>query len=570
MILYLLAADLLNTVLAGFLTFYDQVLYVTYAEAPRVFGISAIDDQAAAGAIMWVGGAMAYLVPAGVIAFKMLAGTKGVRPSEWRARQSGKSSSPTIPSPPPSGERFDFFRVPLLGPMARSWKVRRTLQFVMFTLAAVIVIDGFLGPELSPMNLAGVLPWTHWRAATVVALLVAGNLFCMICPFTFFRDLGRTFLPARWHWPRPLRSKWPAIVLLLLFLWVYEVFSLWDRPWLTAWMLVTYFLAAFLVDGFFRRGSFCKYVCPIGQFHFVQSLMSPLEVRVRETEVCRTCKTHDCLRGNDTQRGCELYLFQPRKVGNMDCTFCMDCVQACPHDNIGVMTTPPLSDLTERRRRSSVGDFGRRLDLAVLILLLTFGAFANAAGMVAPVLAWGDTVQERFGLQTAWVPATLLIVLLLVLAPVLTCGASAMVSRAWSGMRLSLKRWICEMAPGFAPLGFSMWLAHFLFHFFTASHTPIPVAQRMAADLTGGDTAEINWQVQSWAFTSLPGLELFLLDIGLLASLFVLWKRSLNLHAKPRTAFRIFLPWALLVLALFLFGVWIIFQPMEMRGTMMH
>ncbi len=24
------------------------------------------------------------------------------------------------------------------------------------------------------------------------------------------------------------------------------------------------------------------------------------------------------------------------------------------------------------------------------------------------------------------------------------------------------------------PLGFAMWIAHFLFHFFTASHTPLP------------------------------------------------------------------------------------------------
>ena len=41
------------------------------------------------------------------------------------------------------------------------------------------------------MNLAGVLPWTHWRAFTVIGLLAIGNLFCMACPFTFVRDLGR-------------------------------------------------------------------------------------------------------------------------------------------------------------------------------------------------------------------------------------------------------------------------------------------------------------------------------------------------------------------------------------------
>ena len=39
------------------------------------------------------------------------------------------------------------------------------------------------------------------------------------------------------------------------------------------------------------------------------------------------------------QRGCELYLFQPKKAGNLDCTFCLDCVKACPHDNVALLPT---------------------------------------------------------------------------------------------------------------------------------------------------------------------------------------------------------------------------------------
>ena len=38
-------------------------------------------------------------------------------------------------------------------------------------------------------------------------------------------------------------------------------------------------------------------------------------------------------------------LFLPRKVGNMDCTFCLDCVKACPHDNIGILAIAPGRDL---------------------------------------------------------------------------------------------------------------------------------------------------------------------------------------------------------------------------------
>ena len=191
------------------------------------------------------------------------------------------------------------------------------------------------------------------------------------------------------------------MVLLVLFLWAYEAFSLWDSPWWTAWLAIGYFALAFVIDGFFRGAAFCKYLCPIGQFNFVQSLVSPLEVKVRDPEVCATCRTKDCIRGRDGIPGCELHLFQPRKAGNMDCTFCLDCVHACPHDNIGMLARPPGSDLWHDAPRSGVGPLGKRPDLAVLVVVLVFGAFANAAGMVGPVLAWRDRLGSLLGQAVA-------------------------------------------------------------------------------------------------------------------------------------------------------------------------
>ena len=46
------------------------------------------------------------------------------------------------------------------------------------------------------MNLAGVLPWIHWRGIVILGLLVAGNVSCMACPFTLPRTLARRWLPA--------------------------------------------------------------------------------------------------------------------------------------------------------------------------------------------------------------------------------------------------------------------------------------------------------------------------------------------------------------------------------------
>ncbi|MFZ0312970.1 MAG: cytochrome c oxidase assembly protein, partial [Candidatus Korobacteraceae bacterium] len=69
---YLLVADLENTALSAILVFSDRLLYPSYDAVPRLFGFSALHDQAAAGAIMWVMGSFAFVVPAIVIAIQCL------------------------------------------------------------------------------------------------------------------------------------------------------------------------------------------------------------------------------------------------------------------------------------------------------------------------------------------------------------------------------------------------------------------------------------------------------------------------------------------------------------------
>src|SRR5262249_19105018 len=152
-------------------------------------------------------------------------------------------------------------------------------------LAGLVIYDGLCGPQVGGMNLAGVLPWIHWRGLLILALLVAGNVFCMGCPFLLPRTLARRWLPARWSWPRRLWYKWSAVLLILVFLWAYEALALWDRPGWTVCLVLGYFALALVIDGLFRGASFCKYLCPIGQFNFVQSLVSPLEVKARDLVV---------------------------------------------------------------------------------------------------------------------------------------------------------------------------------------------------------------------------------------------------------------------------------------------
>ncbi len=69
---YLLLADFVNTGVSAFLCFSGRLLYPSYGEIPRPFGLSALNDQIAAGAFMWVCGSMVYLIPAVLITIQML------------------------------------------------------------------------------------------------------------------------------------------------------------------------------------------------------------------------------------------------------------------------------------------------------------------------------------------------------------------------------------------------------------------------------------------------------------------------------------------------------------------
>ena len=77
-LLYLLSADIVNTILSAFLAFCDRPIYTFYLDHLNPFRVSALQDQVLGAVIMWVIGSLAFLLPAIVIAVR-LTGTSGER-----------------------------------------------------------------------------------------------------------------------------------------------------------------------------------------------------------------------------------------------------------------------------------------------------------------------------------------------------------------------------------------------------------------------------------------------------------------------------------------------------------
>lgn len=452
---------------------------------------------------------------------------------------------------------------------------RYAMQTVLFVVAALMVWHGLTGPQMAPRNAATVLTWVHYRGALVLALLVAGNLFCMACPFMLPRNLARKlFRPVR-HWPAALRNKWLAIGVLVAVLFSYELFDLWDSPLWTAWLIVGYFALAVLVDALFTNASFCKYVCPLGQFNFVASTVSPLELKVSDPDVCESCETRDCINGTPdperplrlSRRGCELALFQPVKRGNMDCTLCLDCVYACPHDNIALTTRLPASELWDDGRRSGVGFFSRRLDLAVLAVVFTFGALLNAFGMVSPVHAAQAWIGDVLGTDSDAAILGALFGLGMVVEPVVLLLLAGWITRRVTGSGDGLLPIVTRFAYSLIPLGLGVWVAHHTFHTLAGLWTFVPVVQDALRSVGLGVLGEPLWHLRGVPPGLVLPLEYGLLTLGIVGSLLVAWRIAQREH--PERAGGAFAPWAVLVVGLGVAGLWLLSQPMEMRGMLM-
>lgn len=63
-----------NMILGVFLAFASEPLYSFYVEMPRITSLSALEDQALSGIIMWIPGSMMYIIAALVLLFTWMRG----------------------------------------------------------------------------------------------------------------------------------------------------------------------------------------------------------------------------------------------------------------------------------------------------------------------------------------------------------------------------------------------------------------------------------------------------------------------------------------------------------------
>jgi hypothetical protein len=151
----------------------------------------------------------------------------------------------------------------------------------------------------------------------------------------------------------------------------------------------------------------------------------------------------------------------------------------------------------------------------------------------------------------------------LVVEPVLLLGLASWLTVRAGGSNRPLLPLAVRYSDALVPLGFGMWLAHYGFHFLTGLWTFIPVTQSALAPWLG---------TPLWTLRGVPAPIVLVIEIGFLLLGFagsLVITHSLASEDAPQHPMRAFLPWASVSLIIWAASIWLMFQPMEMRATMM-
>jgi YHS domain-containing protein len=469
-------------------------------------------------------------------------------------------------------DRFDLLSLGFIRSAVRSRVFRFVCQMFFSVSFLVIIAAGLFGNQNPALNIAPILTWTVWWGMLIILIMFAGKAWCYVCPWDAIA--GWTEKLAFWRktddglglglkWPRIIRNISIATILFVGLTWIELGFGVTMKPRVTAYLAIAMLLMAVVSAMLFDRKSFCRYGCLVGRVSGLYALFAGVEVRNKDDDVCSTCRTKECVKGSETAYGCPTFLYPGKISTNTYCIQCMECVQACPHDNLALNVRPWGSDLVTQGRP--------RADEAYLALLML--AITGFHGVtMTPV--WQQLIDAIRGMaDVGRVVGFSVGMTMLMLGPIGVYAALVFVSKTLgkgaSLQPLTYRDYFIQYAYALLPIALFYHIAHNMEHLLMEG----PKVLAMVSDPFGW-----GWNMFGTANWSIPPLisleklwivQVVLVLIGHVYSLWVAQRTSLRLFGSSKAAFRSQLPMLLGMIAFSVFSLWLLKQPMEMRTSAM-
>ncbi len=464
--------------------------------------------------------------------------------------------------------------VPWLRPVLTRPYLLTGLRLLTALVFVLVIYAGLFGTPMASRNLATTLTWTWWWTAMVLAVLFVGSAWCALCPW----DALATWLVRRRLWlrgdagqlrgvrvPRVLRNIWPALVMLIVLSWLELGLGVMLSPYATAILALLMVALAAVSLVVFEKKAFCRYFCAIGRTLGVYGQLAPIALRPVDTQICRRCETLACYHGTADIEPCPTQLVMGRLRENTYCISCGACALDCTYQNVAWQLRP-LAYEALHEVRPSLDQAGFILGLVALTSfhgLTMLPGWAQTQRVLARMLGDGGQVLWSFTLGMAGA----LIMLVTLFAAVVGLTVYLLGRECGAGHEpIAYRRLFAVLVLALLPLAFSYQLAHNLTHL-------VRVAGGVGTVLfnpLGTGTVAPN------AVQPLPpllgpgildGVQAGLLLVGFWLALRLLCQRTrLLIGATTRLHGWQLWPMQALILAVSLFNLWLLMQPMILRA----
>ena len=507
------------------------------------------------------GGAGALGLPGGAIALPVVNAMTAIAADVIPAAKSRAAT-----------DRFDLLSIGWIKAAFRSRVFRFVLRAIVAVLFVMVVAAGLFGNQNPALNIAPILTWTIWWGFLIILILYAGKSWCYVCPWdaiaewteklAFWRKSNEG-LSLNLKWPRYVRNILIATLLFVGLTWIELGFGVTMKPRVTAYLAIGMVLMAVVSAMLFDRKSFCRYGCLVGRVSGLYALFSSVEVRAKSAEICKGCRGKECVTGSETAYGCPTFLYPGKLATNTYCIQCMECIQACPEDNLAVNVRPWGEDL-------AVEGSPRRDEAYLALLMLAITGFHGLT--MTP--AWQQIIDAiRSSTGVGRVLGFSVGMALLMLGPILIYAMLVAISQRLAAGHalkpLTYHDYFIRYAYALLPIALFYHIAHNLEHLLMEG----PKVIAMISDPFGW-----GWNVLGTAGWTTPPLvsldklwliQVVLVLVGHVFSLWVAQKTSLRLFGSTKAAFRSQLPMLVGMICFSVFSLWLLKQPMEMRTSAM-
>jgi hypothetical protein len=243
-------------------------------------------------------------------------------------------------------------------------------------------------------------------------------------------------------------------------------------------------------------------------------------------------------------------LFVPAIQSNTDCTLCLNCVRACPYDNVAVEVRLPTREASDLRPRT---------DWSLFVTVLAWAGLVNAFAMIGPFFATASWISGVLGTQNE----AIILLIIQVIGITGGLGLSILAARAsgmLSGKPLGRLR---DWAMTLMPLALAIWAGHYLYHFITGYATLWPninnALYRLGLELPSPGPATMPRTDQAFFW------QVALSYLGLGATVWAAYRRSARAKALRAMVPQVILAVIFVALTLLIFS-----QPMQARGSILQ